>query len=268
MRERLPPDEWLGAAKSLSIGQKRRINHGCGKTAACDVFNQADCWSAYCHRCHLPGWVPKEHQQLRSQVQEDPTRVSPVPADALHLSQTSAYEQRRIWDLLIEKGCPPGVIPEEFIWLSRSTNRILLRQGLRALGRALSAAQQPKWMTYGNWMSQPRLFWTRFRDVGQMVLVEDALSAFKVAKAVEVYAPTSSYSVVATLGTVATSASLKYLAGRDVLCMYDGDQAGAEGSAGLRRRLNVFGGAFRDVRPQTGDPKDMSLQEIAECLKL
>lgn len=111
------------------------------------------------------------------------------------------------------------------------------------------------------------MFWTRFRDVGQMVLVEDALSAFKVAKAVEVYAPTSLYSVVATLGTVATSASLKYLAGRDVLCMYDGDQAGAEGSAGLRRRLNVFGGEFRDVRPQSGDPKDMSLQEIAEWLK-
>lgn len=268
MRERLPPDEWLGAAKSLSIGQKRRINHGCGKTAACDVFNQVDCWSAYCHRCHIPGWVPKEHQRLRPQVQEDPTRVSPVPADALHISQASAYEQRKVWELLIQKGCPPGVIPEEFIWLSRSTNRILLRQGLRALGRALNAAQQPKWMMYGAWWNHPRLFWTRYRDAGPMVLVEDALSSFKVAKAVEHYAPESSLSVVATLGTVVTSESLKYVQGRDVYCMYDGDSAGAYGAAGLRRRLNVFGGAFYDVRPTVGDPKDMSLQEIAEWLKL
>jgi len=262
MRERLPPDEWLGAAKSLSIGQKRRINHGCGSTAACDVFNQAECWSAYCHRCHLPGWVPKEHQQLRSLVQEDPTRVSPVPADALHLSQTSTFLQRRIWDLLIQKGCPPGVIPEEFVWYSQSTNRILLRQGLRALGRALSAAQQPKWMAYGNWTSQPRLFWTRFRDAGPMVLVEDALSAFKVAKAVEVYAPTSSFSVVATLGTVVTSASLKYVQGRDVLCMYDPDKAGRDGLAGLRKRLNVFGGVVIDAIPKQGDPKDNTLENL------
>lgn len=101
-----------------------------------------------------------------------------------------------------------------------------------------------------------------------MVLVEDALSAFKVAKAVEVYAPTSSFSVAATLGTVVTSASLKFVQGRDVLCMYDGDEAGRQGSLGLQRRLNVFGGTFRDVRPHAGDPKDMTLEEIAVCLSL
>lgn len=266
MADRLPPDEWLGAAKSLHVGQKRRINHGCGRTAACDVYNNVDSWSAFCHRCHLSGWAPKQHQSI-SNVVIEPDRVQPVPATALHITQASRYEQLRTWDLLIQKGCPPGVIPEEHVWYSRENGRILLRQGNRALGRSLNPLQLPKWLTYGQWYSQPRLWWARFRDAGPMVLVEDALSSYKVAKALEVYAPESSLSVAATLGTVLTPESLSVVMGRDVICMYDGDPAGEQGSRALRRRLAVFGGTYSDRRPVGCDPKDLSLESIYETLK-
>jgi DNA primase len=100
-----------------------------------------------------------------------------------------------------------------------------------------------------------------------MVLVEDVLSSYKVAKAIELYAPESSVSVAAVLGTVVTSASLRLVAGRDVLCMFDGDSAGAVGSRELQQRLAVFGGSFTDIRPEQGDPKDQSLEEIACVLR-
>ncbi|ARW58991.1 DNA primase [Pectobacterium phage vB_PatP_CB5] len=258
----IPKEDWLHIAKRLAIGQKRRVTHGCGRTAALDVYNNDDSWSAYCFRCKESGRVLKEHQSIRV-VKEDTSRIGPVPATAFHISQATQYEQRRIWELLVQKGCPPGIIPEEVLWFSRSSNRILLRQGLLAQGRALSPQQQPKWLMYGDWWNQPRIWWTRYRGAGPMVLVEDVLSSYKVAKAIELYAPESSVSVAAVLGTVVTSASLRLVAGRDVLCMFDGDSAGAVGSRELQQRLAVFGGSFVDVRPEQGDPKDMSLEEIA-----
>lgn len=265
MSDRLPPDEWLPQAKALHVGQKRRVRHGFEATAAMDVYNNGDSWTAYCHRCHKNGWVPKQHQRIQ-EARVEPDRVQPVPADVIHITQAGQYEQRRIWELLVQKGCPPGVLPEEVIWYSQSSNRILLRQGKQALGRALNLKQLPKWLAYGEWWNQPRVWWTRYRAAGPMVLVEDALSSYKVAKAIEHYAPESNVSVLATLGTTVTSLLLPMVQGRDVLCMYDGDKAGADGSAAVKRRLAVFGGTFKDIRPSQGDPKDMTLEAIYERL--
>ncbi|BAS69525.1 putative DNA primase [Pectobacterium phage PPWS1] len=262
----IPREDWLHHAKRLAVGQKRRVNHGCGRTASLDVYNNDECWSCWCFRCHEGGRVHKEHQSIRV-MREDTSRIGPVPATALHISQVSAYEQRQIWDLLIRKGCPPGIIPEEMLWYDKTTRRVLVRQGLRALGRALSAQQQPKWLMFGEWWNQPRIWMTRYRDAGPMVLVEDALSSYKVAKAIEHYAPESSLSVAAVLGTVLTSASLPLVAGRDVLCMFDGDKPGALGSIELRKRLSVFGGRFQDIRPDVGDPKDMELEAVWQRLR-
>ncbi|BBD74650.1 topoisomerase-primase domain protein [Pectobacterium phage PPWS2] len=263
---RLPPNEWLHLAKRLAVGRKSRVRHNEERDTAMDVYNNGDSWTAYCHRCHMSGWVPKQHQELNT-VRVDEARVQSVPADCFHISQATPYERKRIWELLVLKGCPPGIIPEEYIWFSRSANRILLRQGLRALGRALSAQQQPKWLMFGEWWNQPRIWMTRYRDAGPMVLVEDALSSYKVAKAIEHYAPESSLSVAAVLGTVLTSASLPLVAGRDVLCMFDGDKPGALGSIELRKRLSVFGGRFQDIRPDVGDPKDMELEAVWQRLR-
>lgn len=262
----IPYDEWLSEAKRLHVGQKKRIRHGCGRTASLDVYNNVDGWSCWCFRCHDGGRMPKQHQQLNV-VRVDPDRVQPVPADVIHITQASRYEQQRIWELLVQKGCPPGIIPEEALWFSASANRILLRQGNQALGRALSPRQLPKWLEFGKWFGQPKAWWTRYRDAGPMVLVEDALSSYKVAKAIEHYAPESALSVLATLGTTVVPGLIPVLAGRDIICMYDGDRAGADGAAGVRRRMAVFGGKFIEARPTSGDPKDMTLESLYERIK-
>lgn len=261
----LPRAEWLHLAQRLAVGQKRRFRHGSERTAALDVWNQEDRWSAYCHRCGTSGVVFKEHQRVRRTV-VDADRISPVPADALPLSEAWSIERQTAWALLVQKGCPPGVIPEEILYWSRQARRVLLKCGPVALGRAVDPNRMPKWLPYGDWNGLP-MVWTTRRGAGAMVLVEDALSGYKVAKSIDTYAPESSVCVVATLGTKVTSRFLPYCMNRTVVCMYDGDRAGERGYTGVRQRLAPWGQPVLNHAPEVGDPKNMSLSAIFEELK-
>ncbi len=271
----LPREEWLRQAQQLSIGQKRRIRHTCGNTASLDVYNNDDSWSSWCFRCHDGGRVDKVHQSVLHRVQET-NRIQPILATTMRFSEATQYEQRRMWTLLCDKGCPPGVIPEELLWYERSVNRLMIRQGDQALGRALDAWRIPKWLAFGAWQGKPMLWQTRTPVKATelaagakqaWVTAEDALSAYKIAKSIEVYWPQCGVGVLATLGTAVTSASLPYMAGTDIACMYDGDPAGLSGFLAMRKRLNVFGGFTKDARPTKGDPKNMTLEHIAERLE-
>lgn len=267
--------EWLQHAQRLAVGQSTRVRHNCGRNAVMAVYNNEQEWSCWCFRCKEGGRVQKEHQRLRSAVQE-PDRVSPIPVDALHLQDIMDFEKRAVWALLAEKGCPPGVIPEEEIWYARSVRRIVLKRTTVALGRALDPNRTPKWLPYGAWHGHPMIWQTRGAAVGTehvagakpgLILTEDALSAYKVAKAINTCAPSSSVCVVATLGTRITDRFLPHCTGRQVLCMYDGDAAGATGFTDMRQRLAVWGQPVLDLRPTSGDPKDKTLEEIWQSIK-
>lgn len=260
-------DDWLREAQRLSVGQKKRVRHGFESSAAMDVYNNADSWSAYCHRCHESGREMKVHQSVLRKVAEV-DRVSPVPATIIQFNDATQYEQQRMWRLLCSKGCPPGVIPEELLWYERSVNRLMIRTpgGLLALGRALDTWRTPKWLPYGAWHGKPMVWQTR-TGAGVTVLVEDALSGYKVAKAISTYAPASSVRVIATLGTRITDAFLPYVVQDTVLCMYDGDKAGADGFEAVRKRLRVWGAPVVDLRPPLGDPKNNDLAVLAERMQ-
>lgn len=261
----LPKEEWLGDAQKLAVGQKKRVRHGFEASAAMDVYNNADSWSAYCHRCHESGRVVKVHQSILRRV-EEPDRVTPVPATVMRFTDATQYEQQRMWRLLCEKGCPPGVIPEELLWYERSVNRLMLVQSGQSLGRALDSWRTPKWLPYGAWHGKPMVWQTR-AGAGVTVLVEDALSGYKVAKAIDTYAPQSSVRVIATLGTRITEAFLPYVVQDTILCMYDGDKAGLDGFLAMRKRVRVWGKPVLDLRPPLGDPKNNDLATLAERLQ-
>jgi hypothetical protein len=260
----LPREEWLRQAQQLSVGQKRRIRHLCGPSAL-DVYNNPDSWSCWCFRCHDGGRVDKIHQSVLRRVVET-NHIQPVPETILKFSDATPYEQRRMWTLLVEKGCPPGVIPEELLWYERSVNRLMIRQGDQALGRALDSWRSPKWLAFGAWFGKPMVWQTR-TGAGVTVLVEDALSGYKVAKAIECYAPQSSVRVIATLGTRITDAFLPYIVQDTVLCMYDGDKAGLDGYQAMQKRLRVWGAPVIDLRPPLGDPKNNDLAVLAERMQ-
>ena len=269
--------EWLAQAQRLAVGRKQRVRHGFEASAAMDVYNDTEKWSAYCHRCHEGATVYKEHQQVRRVIVE-PDRIAPVPATLIRLSDATEYEQRRCWELLCRKGCPPGVVPEEMLWFDRSVQRLMLRSGTLALGRSLDQRRLPKWLPYGAWHGLP-MTWTTRSDAGgtrhaasvkstSLILTEDALSAHKVAKAIDCYAPNAALSVVATLGTIITDRFLPNVIGRPaVICMYDGDPAGEAGFLSMRKRLSVWGQPVLDMRPLKGDPKNNDLAEIIRKLE-
>lgn len=260
MAEFLPRGDWLKEAQSIAVGRKKRVRHGFEASAAMDVYNNEDSWSAYCHRCHLSGRAMKEHQRVQRAVVEI-DRISPVPATCIRLNDATPYEQKLVWDLLIRKGCPPQVIPEEVLWYDRTVRRVLLRSGSLALGRAVDTNRTPKWLPYGEWHGLP-MCWATRHGAGAMVLVEDALSSYKVAKAISTFAPESSLAVTATLGTSITDRFLPYCQGRPIICMYDGDPAGLAGFEAMRKRLRVWGHPVIDRRPPKGDPKNNDLASI------
>lgn len=266
----LPRSEWLHLAQRVPIGGKMRVRHGSERTCAMDVFNNDEDWSAYCHRCHEAGRVPKQHQRIRRAI-VDEDRVQAVPADCLRLAEASALQQRETWALLCDKGCPPGVLPEEVLWYSERARRLILRSGSVALGRALDLNRLPKWLPFGEWRGLPMVWTTRTGAAGTapapgvtpaLVLVEDALSAYKVAKAIDLHKPNSSIQVCATLGTRITDRFLPYCMNRTLVGMYDGDGAGRRGFQSMRQRLRVWGAPIIDRSPAKGDPKDMELADI------
>lgn len=263
-------EDWLHLAQRVPVGGKARVRHGHERTTAMDVWNNEDSWSAYCHRCHESARVMKQHQRPRRAV-VDADRVQAVPADALRLAEASAIQQREAWALLCEKGCPPGVIPEEVLWYSERARRLILKSGSVALGRALDANRLPKWLPFGEWRGLPMVWTTRTGAVGMvpahgvtpaLVLAEDALSAYKIAKAIDTYRPASPVQVCATLGTRITDRFLPYCLNRTLVGMYDGDGAGLRGFQSMRQRLRVWGAPIIDRSPAKGDPKDMELADI------
>ena len=135
---------WLRACKRLAVGQRARFRC-CGRDAAGVLYNNPDAWEYYCHRCKQVG---KEHKQYqRIQLQEEP-RVQPsAPADAICISQAPAETQSFIYGFLTTKGIMPEMV-EDAEW-SKEKQRIIFRVGSAALGRAVHARQQPKWVMYG-----------------------------------------------------------------------------------------------------------------------
>ena len=255
-------DEWLVQAQQLCVGQKKRIHHGFERTAAMDIYNNADSWSCYCHRCKQGARVWKEHQHINVQ-RVDEARVQAVPADVIRLTNTDGYSQRQIRTFLVSKGIGPEVINEDILWYSKQANRLLLLWNGRALGRALSPNQQPKWLMFGEWASQPRAWMTQDSGTsGTLVITEDALSAHKIAYAMSMHP----MGVLATLGTSVTQRTLMLILSlgiKRLLCAYDGDAAGDAGASAVRQRIRPFGIEYRRVMiPQGLDPKDLTMNEI------
>ena len=256
---------WLRACKRLAVGQRARFRC-CGRDAAGVLYNNPDAWEYYCHRCKQVG---KEHKQYqRIQLQEEP-RVQPsAPADAICISQAPAETQSFIYGFLTTKGIMPEMV-EDAEW-SKEKQRIIFRVGSAALGRAVHARQQPKWVMYG----QPIAFAVAAPAVApavaaaaplKVVLTEDLLSARKIQHAVTSYSALN-VQAIAMLGTRLPTPLRAWLIQNrpEVILMLDNDPAGHAGVAAARRTLRPF----MQCREHyfAADPKDAEIKEILEAL--
>lgn len=256
---------WLRACKRLAVGQTQRFRC-CGRDAAGVLYNNPDAWEYYCHRCKQAGIERKQYQSL--QVQPEQRQQASAPADALPISQAPAETQSFIYGFLTTKGIMPEMV-EDAEW-SKEKQRIIFRVGSAALGRAVHARQQPKWVMYG----QPIAFAVAAPAVApavaaaaplKVVLTEDLLSARKIQHAVTSYSALN-VQAIAMLGTRLPTPLRAWLIQNrpEVILMLDNDQAGHAGVAAARRALRPF----MQCREHyfAADPKDAEIKEILEAL--
>lgn len=256
---------WLRACKRLAVGQRARFRC-CGSTPAGVIYNNVDAWEYFCFRCKQVGKERKQYQRLL--LQEEP-RVQPsAPADAICISQASAETQRFLYGFLSSKGIMPEMVPEA-LW-SNEKQRIIFRVGSAALGRAVHARQQPKWVMYG----QPIPFAAAAPAVApdvaagaplKVVLTEDFLSALKIQHAVTNYSALN-VQAIAMLGTRLPVQLRAWLIQQkpQVILMLDNDPAGHAGVVAAKKALRPF----MQCREHffEADPKDATVQEILEAL--
>lgn len=257
---------WLRACKRLAVGQRARFRC-CGRDAAGVLYNNPDAWEYYCHRCKQVGKERKQYQRI--QLQEEP-RVQPsAPADAICISQAPAETQSFIYGFLTTKGIMPEMV-EDAEW-SKEKQRIIFRIGSAALGRAVHARQQPKWVMYGH----PVAFAVAAPAVApavaaaaplKVVLTEDYLSAIKYQHAITNYSAMN-VQAIAMLGTRLPVQLRAWLIQNKptVILSLDNDQAGHSGAAMIRRALRPFM-SCQEIY-YDGDPKEATIQELLDGIR-
>ncbi len=192
-----------------------------------------------------------------------------APADAICISQAPAETQSFLYGFLTTKGIMPEMV-EDAEW-SKEKQRIIFRVGSAALGRAVHARQQPKWVMYG----QPIPFAVAAPAVApavaaatplKVVLTEDLLSARKIQHAVTSYSALN-VQAIAMLGTrLPTQLRAWLIQNRpEVILMLDNDPAGHAGVAAARRALRPF----MQCREHyfAADPKNSTIQELIDALE-
>lgn len=263
----LPTAEWLRYAQRLAVGQVARVRHKTEPTSALTVKNLPDRWTAYCYRCNDGGVVLKSHAIL-SRV-PDQKRFMPWPEDAKPITEWPLHEQETIFKLLLDKGIDhQAMLADIPLWYSRAQGRVILGSAQGWLGRA-TRGQLPKWAGYG----YPAPMYAgvpadAHRLLGStVVLTEDYFSAIKCRWALT---GTEGVLAQACLGTVLRDRQLAALstAGvRRVATFMDGDRAGDNGASKVARRARGMGLDCVALQcPRGKDPKNLTKQEILECL--
>lgn len=258
--------EFLAKAKAVPVGQKRRVHHGCGATAAMDVYNNPDSWSAYCHRCKESGRVYKEHL---TPVPKDTVvyRKYCTDGDLLELSELAQKHPdwyRRMVVLVQSKGVSCALLEAVGATLKYNVkdHRLVLKFDGVDIGRDCTGYSSAKWLKY-------------YRDVGlsyvylqgesvqgvreRIAITEDTFSAAKITY----YTGVSS---MCLLGTAMDDSKLIKLLNADVLLCTDGDKAGYDAARLIKQRLQALGVPCT-VRIKAGyDPKDMTPEELLELV--
>lgn len=257
--------EWLDDAKRVPVGQKRRVYHGAESTAALDVYNNLDSWSAYCHRCKQAGYMRKELVAKASVVPPIKRKYLPrnlVPLDRLH--RTDELTWRSIALLLFKKGMSVALVSKYNPMYSATDCRVVFRFNGVDVGRDVTEQSASKWFVYAN--DEPQQYVYLQDDIHAertkyVVLVEDLFSAIKV----------NTYTKIDTIwmmGTNFKDSILECIMDSHVLVFTDGDKAGTDCASTVKRSCELFNIPCDVIKTKTGyDPKDYKGHEIKEVLK-
>lgn len=257
--------EWLSDAKNVPVGQKRRVFHGAEPTAALDVYNNLDSWSAYCHRCKQSGYVRKDMVAKASVIAPIKRKYLPtnlVPMITLHRTDESTW--RSIVMLLYKKGISLEILSKYKPMYSPVDCRLVFQfEGIN-VGRDITEQSISKWFVYANDNPKHYVYLQNEKRVQRgkyVVLVEDLFSAIKV----------HTYTGLDTLwlmGTNFKESILECVMDSHVITFTDGDDAGIKCAQKIRNICELFDIPCDVINTKQGyDPKDYTGKELRKVLK-
>lgn len=273
----LDPKTWLAVAQALPLDGQRRVKHDCGAGTPLVVYHKDDGWSAYCHRCGEPGFVPRPAESLserlariaaRQQVEANASR-SVVPPQPMITDVQLWPAQARVW--LYKAGLSNDDILTLGIYYHEQTDRVVVPvvdDGLLVYWQARAydwtpASSRPKYLNPVGASNSGVSF--TVDACPTITLVEDYLSAYRVYMA--------GFSSLCLLGTSLNDRLLSRILGTGcaVLVWLDNDLGRRNGSnpgqEAAREIVNTLAGCGVTVRNIVSerDPKLNSRKEIM-CL--
>lgn len=250
----LPESDWLPKAKRLAVGMTMRVFHGAERRPNMTIGNERDRYWAYCQKCKQGARLDKEHVLLSAHYVAEERQLL-APTDLVPALGNADWELI-VGRFLASKGMDYTYLPT--LYVSPSTRRLMLHDGVGWHGRDLTEKSNQKWLHYGAQFSG---------TPGPItVLTEDLFSMFKLRHALKgsplrhtVYAD-----VCSTLGSLCTpTAALALKDCSTLVWAYDGDTAGDDGFKQASKRMRAFGSKQLRARPPDGlDPKDMELHDL------
>lgn len=259
----LHASEWLDLAKRVPVGQKRRVDHGCGMTRSMDVWNNPESYSAYCHRCQKSGRVRKE---LVGKIHtSEVIHRKYCNSKDLYTLQELAHKHpdwyRRMVVLLQDKGVSIPVLEGVGFGLRYNyiDHRLVLRLPNIDLGRDCTGYNSAKWLKYYNDESPSYYVLHGTQQPNRIVLTEDTFSAAKITY----YTGVSS---MCLLGTNIDASKVVQLMTKRVTIATDGDAVGYKSAKRIRQRLEPLGVVCESIIVDGYDPKDLSPKQLKELL--
>lgn len=256
---RLRDEEWLHLAKSLCVGETRRFRHGRERRENLVVSNEAARYAVYCNACKTGGIVDKEHVRLSDVRAPKDSEALSLPHD-MHMlgGQLHSHTALGVAAFLALRGMDFMYLPP--LSFSPSRKRILIPTSQGWLGRDTTNRSPQKWVTYNH-----QTYLSSGVNSPLAVVVEDPFSFYKT-----IYAVNEGAAIYSSLGThVSPELAMRLLAHDRVIFMYDDDEAGRKGATKEAARFRAFGLHSHSINVGGGrDPKDLTIQEIQECLNL
>ena len=256
--------EWLSKAKQVPVGQKRRVDHGCGATKSLDVWNNSDSWSAYCHRCKTSG---RQYKEFYEEVPKDTIVYRKYCNDKDLVELTELAQKHQLWYkrvivLLQAKGVSTELLRAVGARLKYNVmdHRLVLKFPRVDLGRDCTGTNGAKWLRYYRDDGDGYLYLQGENVFDKRVCItEDFFSAAKI----RYY---TGLSALCLLGTSLDDTKVHLVMNKAVYVCTDGDQAGYDCYDQIKRRLAPLGVDVLNKITDGYDPKDLTPQELRDLL--
>jgi len=262
----LDRSSWEQHVKSVpKLGQSIRTEHDCGEGRVLKVSHGDDGYSAWCFRCSDKGFIPhpapslserlaKLTQQREAEAHAGSSPSLPEPREPDPQQWTDAA---RVW--LYKAGLSNDDIVRLGAYWCAALGRVVLpviQDGSPVFWQARSIdGRQPKYLAP---IADRSTIVAKYGSGPVVVITEDILSAFRVARVTEAWSALGTSLPVPVLNQLIEQR-------RPVVLMLDPDAGGDKGTLRMLRPLSNAGVQVYIASPRR-DPKYLTKQETIECI--